>query len=303
MSYMKPSELKDYEIMCKVKGNLPRREYEDGMLNDAILRAFEDADFGCLFDTDLTDEMWEAEGKCTFIVTAYSKGEAMDKAEDVLFKLYDEGRLNFGDLEDIYCDEIDKKRDFICLNEFPHIKFDKDFMYSDNAVKSPLVMLDLQRGVDTDKYIYTTQVGTAEKDNAVYYDWILKYDKEHHTISFEPSQPEGRCFSPAYKGYLCCVPDDIAQYAKEIAFKEFALRKNLNLNRWEKTNDGYKGKFISVTIDLTDEDLKALGIKELVDNCENYGKCKEIARNAIKSCIDEYGSSERNKVKETMERE
>lgn len=303
MSYMKPSELKDYEIMCKVKGTLPRREYEDGMLNDAILRAFEDADFGCLFDTDLTDEIWEAEGKCTFIVTAYSKGEAMDKAENVLFKLYDEGRLNFGDLEDIYCDEIDGKRDFICLNEFPHIKFDKDFMYSDNAVKSPLVMLDLQRGVDTDKYIYTTQVGTAEKDNAVYYDWILKYDKEHHTISFEPSQPEGRCFSPAYKGYLCCVPDDIAQYAKEIAFKEFALRKNLNLNRWEKTNDGYKGKFISVTIDLTDDDLKALGIKELVDNCENYGKCKEIARNAIKSCIEEYGSSERNKVKETMERE
>ena len=303
MSYMKPSELKDYEIMCKVKGNLPRREYEDGMLNDAILRAFEDADFGCLFDTDLTDEIWEAEGKCTFIVTAYSKGEAMDKAEDVLFKLYDEGRLNFGDLEDIYCDEIDKARNFICLNEFPHIKFDKDFMYSDNAVKSPLVMLDLQRGVDTDKYIYTTQVGTAEKDNAVYYDWILKYDKEHHTISFEPSQPEGRCFSPAYKGYLCCVPDDIAQYAKEIAFKEFALRKNLNLNRWEKTNDGYKGKFISVTIDLTDDDLKALGVKELVDNCENYGKCKEIARNAIKSCIEEYGKSERYKVKETMERE
>ena len=303
MSYRKPSELKDYEIMCKVKGNLPRREYEDGMLNDAILRAFEDADLGCLFDTDLTDEIWEAEGKCTFIVTAYSKGEAMDKAEDVLFKLYDEGRLNFGDLEDIYCDEIDKKRDFICLNEFPHIEFNKDFMYSDNAVKSPLVMLDLQRGVDTDKYIYTTQVGTAEKDNAVYYDWILKYDKEHHTIFFEPSQPEGRCFSPAYKGYLCCVPDDIVQYAKEIAFKEFALRKNLNLNRWEKTNDGYKGKFISVTIDLTDDDLKALGVKELVDNCENYGKCKEIARNAIKSCIEEYGKSERNKVKETMERE
>ena len=247
--------------------------------------------------------MWEAEGKCTFIVTAYSKGEAMDKAEDVFFKLYDEGRLNFGDLEDIYRDEIDKTSDFICLNEFPHIKFDKDFMYSDNAVKSPLVMLDLQRGVDTDKYIYTTQVGTAEKDNAVYYDWILKYDKEHHTISFEPSQPEGRCFSPAYKGYLCCVPDDIAQYAKEIAFNEFALRKNLNLNRWEKTNDGYKGKFISVTIDLTDDDLKALGVKELVDNCENYGKCKEIARNAIKSCIEEYGKSERNKVKETMERE
>ena len=299
--YLPPKELKDYEIMCKVKGNLPRREYEDGMLNDAILRAFEDADLGCLFDTDLTDEIWEVEGKCTFIVTAYSKGEAMNKADEVSSNLYDEGKLDFGDLENVYRDEIDETRDFICLNEFPHIKFDKDFMYSDNAVKSPLVMLDLQRGADTDKYIYTTQVGTTEKGNAVYYDWVLKYDKEHHTISFEPSQPEGRCFSPDYKGYLCCVPDDIAQYAKEIAFKEFSLRKNLNLNRWEKTDDGYKGNFISVTIDLTDNDLKALGIKELVDNCENYGKCKEIARNAISDMINEKVRN--NKKEKTVVKE
>ena len=83
--------------------------------------------------------------------------------------------------------------------------------------------------------------------------------------------------------------------AMEIAFKEFALRKNLNLNRWEKTDEGYKGNFISVTIDLTDNDLKALGIKELVDNCENYGKCKEIARNAINDMINEKG---RNNQKE-----
>ena len=308
MSYMKPSELKDYEIMCKVKGNLPRREYEDGMLNDAILRAFEDADFGCLFDTDLTDEIWEAEGKCTFIVPAYSKGEAMDKAEDVLFKLYDEGRLNFGDLEDIYCDEIDKKRDFICLNEFPHIKFDKDFMYSDKAVKSPLVMLDLQCGVDTDKYIYTTQVGTingtSEENNGVYFDWSLLYDKENKTITFAPVQPESRCFSPACpKGYLMTVPDDIIKYAQELSFKELAERKNFDLSRWEKTDNGYAGKYLSLIIDLTDEDLQTLGVKDIVDSCENKDKCKEIARNAIKSCIEEYGKSERNKVKEMVERE
>lgn len=294
--YLPPKELKDYEIICKVKGNLPRREHEDGELNEAILRAFEDADLGCLFDTDLADEIWEAEGKCSFLVTAYSIGEAMDKADEVFLKLCSEGKLDFGDLENVCLQEYSHY-----MQEFPHIKFNKDLMYSDNAVKSPLIMLDLKRGADIDKYIYTTQVGTTEKGNAVYYDWVLKYDKEHHTISFEPSQPEGRCFSPDYKGYLRCVPDDIAQYAKEIAFKEFALRKNLNLNRWEKTDEGYKGNFISVTIDLTDNDLKALGIKELVDNCENYGKCKEIARNAISDMINEKGRN--NKKEKTVVKE
>lgn len=308
MSYMKPSELKDYEIMCKVKGNLPRREYEDGMLNDAILRAFEDADLGCLFDTDLTDEIWEAEGKCTFIVTAYSKGEAMNKADEVFSKLYNEGRLNFGDLEDVYRDWIDNSRDCVCLNEYPHAEFDKSLMYSDNPLKSPLVMLDLQLGVDTDKYIYTTQIGTinetGEENNGVYFDWSLLYDKENKTITFAPVQPESRCFSPACpKGYLMTVPDDIIKYAQELSFKELAERKNFDLSRWEKTDNGYAGKYLSLTIDLTDEDLQTLGVKDIVDNCENKDKCREIARNAIKNCIEEYSKSERYRVKEMMERE
>lgn len=189
------------------------------------------------------------------------------------------------------------------MDKFPNVKFDKSFMYSDNVIKNPLVMLDLQRWTDIDEYTYTTQVGVTDNGGAVYYDWILRHDKEHHAITFDPLQLEGRCFSPDYKGFLCCVPDDIVQYANEIAFKDFALRNNLNLNKWEKTDDGYKGNFISVTIDLTDDDLKALEIKKLVDSCENYGKRREIARNAIIDMINEKGrNNQKDMLREDRDR-
>lgn len=298
MSYMKPNELKDYEIMCKVKGTLPYREHEDGMLNDALLEAYDNADFGCLTDTDLTDELWEIEGKCVFTVTAHSESEALEKAEGVFFGLCDKGKLDFGDITDCYCDWTDDTKDCICLNEFPHIEFDKSLMYSDNTLNNPLTFVDIKSDGLTDRYLYTTQIGTisgtGEENNGVYFDWSLLYDKESKTITFAPAQSESRCFSPAYpKGFLNIVPNEIIQYAYELSFKDLAKHKNFDLNRWEKTANGYAGKYLSVTIDLTDEDLQKLGVKELVDSCECKDKCREIARNAIRNCIEEYEKAEK----------
>ena len=90
-----------YEISCPITGFLERVEHEDGELNEAMLNAFDSADFGVLHDVDMTNELWQVIGHFTFLVSAESEKEALDKAQDVFDDLWDNGEVDCGDLHDV----------------------------------------------------------------------------------------------------------------------------------------------------------------------------------------------------------
>ena len=89
-----------YHIDCVIKGYLPETPHEDGMLNEAVLEAFDHADFGELQDTDLIDfsDIWAVNGHYLFTVEADSTEDARSAAEDHVLELIENGSDKFGDL-------------------------------------------------------------------------------------------------------------------------------------------------------------------------------------------------------------
>lgn len=104
MSFNKLSKdngMKKYIVSCPVMGYLEEIPHEDGEINEALLRAFDSADFGKLHDVDLEkNEYWVVRGYYSFEVEGENEKEALEKAPNVFNRLWDNGEVNCGDLID-----------------------------------------------------------------------------------------------------------------------------------------------------------------------------------------------------------
>ena len=93
--------MKKYLISCPVVGYLEKIPHEDGEINEALLRAFDSADFGKLHDVDLEkNEFWAVRGYYSFEVEGENEKEALEKAPNIFNRLWDNGEVDCGDLID-----------------------------------------------------------------------------------------------------------------------------------------------------------------------------------------------------------
>lgn len=93
--------MKRYIVSCPVMGYLKKIPHEDGELNEALLQAFDSADFGRLYDVDLDEnELWAVRGYYDFEVEGENELEALEKAPEVFNRLWDNGEVDCGDLRD-----------------------------------------------------------------------------------------------------------------------------------------------------------------------------------------------------------
>ena len=95
-----------YHMSCPIIGYLHRIPHEDGELNEAMLNAFDNADFGKLQNVDMTEELWQVRGYFQFSVKAATEQEALQRAQATFDKLWDNGDVDCGDLEDTYREEF-----------------------------------------------------------------------------------------------------------------------------------------------------------------------------------------------------
>ncbi len=104
MSFNKLSKdngMKRYIVSCPVMGYLEEIPHEDGEINETLLRAFDNADFGKLHDVDLEkNEYWAVRGYYSFEVEGENEKEALEKAPNVFNRLWDNGEVDCGDLID-----------------------------------------------------------------------------------------------------------------------------------------------------------------------------------------------------------
>lgn len=97
----KDNGMKKYIVSCPVMGYLEEIPHEDGEINEALLRAFDSADFGKLYDVDLEkNEFWAVRGYYSFEVEGENEKEALEKAPNVFNRLWDNGKVDCGDLID-----------------------------------------------------------------------------------------------------------------------------------------------------------------------------------------------------------
>ena len=106
--------MNEYDISCPITGFMTKIPHEDGELNEAMLKAFDSADFGVLTDVDMTNELWQVKGYYTFTVQAHSEDEALLKAQEVFDKLWDDGEIDCGDLCDIDRDIFENGEEYRC---------------------------------------------------------------------------------------------------------------------------------------------------------------------------------------------
>lgn len=109
--------MNEYDISCPITGFMTRIPHEDGELNEAMLKAFDSADFGVLTDVDMTNELWQVRGYYAFTVLAHSEDEALSKAQEVFDKLWDDGEVDCGDLHDIDRDTFENGEEYRCSGE------------------------------------------------------------------------------------------------------------------------------------------------------------------------------------------
>lgn len=97
----KDNGMKRYIVSCPVVGYLEEIPHENGEINEALLRAFDSADFGKLHDADLEkNEYWAVRGYYSFEVEGENEKEALENAPKVFNRLWDNGEVDCGDLID-----------------------------------------------------------------------------------------------------------------------------------------------------------------------------------------------------------
>ena len=97
-----------YEISCPITGYLPTM-YESYDLSDV----FDSADVGALHDIDITDEETnQVKGYYTFKVKAKSEQEALLKARAVFDELWNNGKVDCGDIEETELAEFENGEEF-----------------------------------------------------------------------------------------------------------------------------------------------------------------------------------------------
>lgn len=97
----KDNGMKRYIVSCPVIGYLEEIPHEGGEINEALLRAFDSADFGKLHDADLEkNEYWAVRGYYSFEVEGENEEETLKNAPNVFNRLWDNGEVDCGDLID-----------------------------------------------------------------------------------------------------------------------------------------------------------------------------------------------------------